>query len=487
MKKRLMILLLLWFGVSALSAAELVILYTSDTHAHFQNSGGGWLKLAPLIRQEFNDPANMLLIDCGDTLQGTLEGAYDKGAAVIRTMNALKFDVWVIGNHDTEFGFPALRTRTSEFAGAVLAGNLVFPGGKKELASWKMFERAGLKIAVIGMTLPNMHDDVRFADHIRGYSGGIIEDISGIMPEIRAAKPDLVVLAMHAPQRAADFAVFDVVKSFPEISLILGAHSHKAVAGEKIGGAWYAQVGCHARELGKVTVEYDTAKRRVNRVSSVLLNVPEDIAPDPELSEILTDYLRQTREFGEQVVAHTTSLITGPVPENMLNAPVGMLMASAMRRSTGADLALLSVNTRTGLKGAIREYDLFQVMPYENTVAVLTVNASELREILNEQLSNNRSYYASIFQGLKVTYRKKQVTGIYDAQMRQVPDETVFKLAAANYLLISNRFPVLRKIASARKLEKLPADPLMRDCIRDYIRLNSPLEPSNEQWMISER
>lgn len=485
-KKCLIGLLGLWLAVLSVSAAELVILYTSDTHAHFSNSGSGWLKLAPLIRREFRNPADTLVIDCGDTLQGTLEGAFDKGASTIKVLNDLKYDVWVIGNHDTEFGFPALRKRASEFAGTVLAGNLVFPGGGKEFAAWKMFERAGMKIAVIGMTLPNMHDDVRFADGIRAYSGGIVEDIAAIMPEIRAAGADLVILAMHAPQRAFGFAVYDVVKKFPEISLILGAHSHQAVPGEKIGSAWYAQVGCHARELGRVEVEYDPAGRRVTRISSVLLKVPEDAAPDPELAGLLGDYLRQTREFGRRVIGHAASFIAGPEPADMMNAPTGMLMASAMRRSTGADLALLSLNTGAGLKGEIREYDLFKLMPYENTVAVIKVTAAGLREILNEQLGRSRDYYASIFQGLKVTYRKKQVTGIYDGQMRKVPDDKVFTLAVANYLLISNRFPVLRKIASARKLEKPPGDPLMRDCVRDYIRANSPLEPPAERWMIPE-
>ncbi len=487
MKKCLIGLLGLWLAALSVSAAELVILYTSDTHAYFNSRDGGWLKLAPLIRREFRNPADTLLIDCGDTLQGTLEGAFDKGASAVKVLNDLKYDVWVVGNHDMEFGFPALRTRTAEFTGAVLAGNLVTPGGKTEFASWKMFERAGLKVAVIGMTLPNMHDDIRFADELQAHSGGIIDDIAAIMPEIRAAKPDLIVLAMHSPQYAADFSVYDVAKNFPEISVIIGAHSHKAVPGEKVGSAWYAQVGSHARELGRIEVQYDSEARRVNRISSVLLPVPENAEPDPALAAMLDDYLKQTREFSNRVIGRAWATGDGTTAGDKLNSPAGLLMASAMRRSTGADLALLSISTGISLNGRVTEYDLFKAMPYENTVAVIEVTAGELRDILDEQLAGNRGYYTAVFQGLKVKYRKKNVTGIYDEKMRPVPDDATFKLAVANYLLISNRFPILQKVASKRKLKSRSSDPLMRDCIRDYIRLNSPVNPPAEQWMIAEK
>lgn len=490
MKKCLIGLLGLWLAVLSVSAAELVILYTSDTHAYFNTGSGGWLKLAPLIRREFRNPADTLVIDCGDTLQGTLEGAFDKGASTIKALNNLKYDVWVVGNHDIEFGLPALRTRASEFAGTVLAGNLVMPGGKKEFASWKMFERAGLKIAVIGMTLPNMHDDIRFADELRAHSGGIIDDIAAVMPEIRAAKPDLIVLAMHSPQYGAGFSVYDVTKNFPEISVIIGAHSHKAVPGEKVGSAWYAQVGAHARELGRIEVQYDPETRRVSRISSVLLPVPENAGTDPALAAMLDDYLKQTREFSSRAIGRVQMPDTGTTTGDRLNSPAGLLMASAMRRSTGADLALLSINTGIRLNGRVTEYDLFKAMPYENTVAVIEVTAAELRDILNEQLAGSRGYYTAVFQGLKVKYWKKKVTGIYDEKMRPVPDNATFKLAVANYLLISNRFPVLQKVASKHKLESRSGDPLMRDCIRDYIRTfvwNSPVNPPAEQWMIAEK
>ncbi len=481
------VLLALFFAVLLpAESVELKIYFTSDTHAHFETRDGGWLKLAPLIKKECADRSDMLLIDCGDTLQGTIEGAYDKGAAVIRTMNHLKYDAWVIGNHDIEFEFPALRQRAKEFDGAVLGGNLIFPGGKKELASWRLFEKAGVKIAVIGMTLPNMHDDVRFEPEIRASSQNITDALYEIMPEIRRFEPGLIVLAMHAPQRSAGFSVFDVIRDFPEINLVIGAHSHKSVPGEKMGSAWYVQTGAHARELGKVTIFYDREAKRPVRILSSLLKVSIMAEPDEELSTILNDYLKQTGEFKHKIVGKAEAPIAGPEKHNAVNAPVGQLMAQAMCRSTGADLALLSVNTQAGLEQDITENDLFNIMPYENTVAVIPVTVADLKIILNEQLANNRDYYASIFYGLKVPYdtKKKQVAGIYDETMKLVPDDKVFKLAVANYLLISNRFGKLQAIAKQNRVSDRAADPLLRDCVRDYVRANSPLEPPREEWLI---
>jgi 2',3'-cyclic-nucleotide 2'-phosphodiesterase/3'-nucleotidase len=111
MKHRLFISLFL-FLLSFLSADQVTIhlLQTTDIHAVLtkeENNSGSWLKLASLIREvrERHGNENCILIDCGDTIQGTLIGALSRGEAAIIPLKAMRYDAWIPGNHEFDFGF----------------------------------------------------------------------------------------------------------------------------------------------------------------------------------------------------------------------------------------------------------------------------------------------------------------------------------------------------------------------------------------------
>ncbi len=79
------------------AVVELTILQTTDIHAHIHDPDGnaGWLRLATAIGKEraaVGGKGNCLLIDCGDTVQGTLAGAVSLGEVSIAMLNALQYD-----------------------------------------------------------------------------------------------------------------------------------------------------------------------------------------------------------------------------------------------------------------------------------------------------------------------------------------------------------------------------------------------------------
>ena len=95
------------------------ILQTSDSHGRINASAAVKAVYATY------DSADSLIIDCGDTLQGTYSAMTDGGHDVIKSMNLLGYDVWVSGNHDLDYGEDVFLKRTAEFDGSVLCGNLV--------------------------------------------------------------------------------------------------------------------------------------------------------------------------------------------------------------------------------------------------------------------------------------------------------------------------------------------------------------------------
>jgi len=83
-------------GDAKSSVARLAILQTTDLHGYIlpNEESPGVLKLASLIKREY-EPGKTLLIDCGDTFEGSFETAQTRGEIMLPVMNALPYDAWV--------------------------------------------------------------------------------------------------------------------------------------------------------------------------------------------------------------------------------------------------------------------------------------------------------------------------------------------------------------------------------------------------------
>ena len=128
-----------------LAGAELEILCTADLHGRLEKMPS----LGSVLR---TGGAEALRIDCGDTVQGSSISRHSNGKGMIALLNLFGCDVWVPGNHDFEFGRDNLLGLVRSFQGAVLAADWKDPAAGK----WKLFERNGVRCAVIGMTDPKM-------------------------------------------------------------------------------------------------------------------------------------------------------------------------------------------------------------------------------------------------------------------------------------------------------------------------------------------
>ena len=111
-------------------------------------------------------PENLLLIDAGDCLQGDNAAYYfnyvrtDVPHLFPRIVEYMGYDAVVVGNHDIETGHAVYDRVASELARAGipwLGGNaLRTADGKPYFPVWKVFDKAGMRVAVLGFTNPNM-------------------------------------------------------------------------------------------------------------------------------------------------------------------------------------------------------------------------------------------------------------------------------------------------------------------------------------------
>lgn len=499
MEKKLKILLLSCAFFSVFSTfgekRNLLILQTTDIHGRFKTPNGGWLRLATIIeteRKKAGGSGSCLLVDCGDTFQGTVEGACLKGEAATKILETLKYNAWIVGNHEFDFGMSNLRRLAKGLAIPAFAANLRPPPGKKSfLKSWEIIEKNGIKIALLGMTLSYLEDSIWKLDMQEFKVATIEETIERLMPEIMKQNPDMIILAIHqglggARKKANN--LWMIARKYPQINLVLGGHTHQNIPGKIIGWkTWYAQAGAHAENILKAQVEVDTVTRKVS-IKSELIPAEAKTPIDEALQKTLGQFSTETSKYSKEPVGKTLTELAPLDYAKELQNPLSELFSRAITEKTGVKMAFHgTLNWDFSIKGEIFEKDLFKLVPYENTICILELNADETRRIINEQLKNIKKMN---FQPPWGVVAEIGENGTVNSPLR-FPDGSKWdkgkrhKVAFASYYLAGagGRFPLLKNIALKPEVKAKDTGILVRDAMRAYIKKSSPLSIKTVKWL----
>ncbi|SFG80823.1 2',3'-cyclic-nucleotide 2'-phosphodiesterase / 3'-nucleotidase [Duganella sp. CF458] len=261
------------------SKATFAILETTDLHANVRSYD--YYKLAPdaalglertatLIRQARKEFPNSLLLDNGDTIQGTALGDYQalvapvgcgQTLAIYKAMNALGFEGGSVGNHEFNWGLDFLGQVTASHFGAeganvraqpcagpsfpmVLANVVDARTGIPLFAPYRIIEKrvsatgpdgkplaATVKVGIIGFTTPAiMGWDKRWLEG-RVRTEGWRETAQRYIPEMRAKGAEVIVAIAHAGLDGAAYAPSMengslYLAQVPGIDALLLGHSH---------------------------------------------------------------------------------------------------------------------------------------------------------------------------------------------------------------------------------------------------------------------
>ncbi|HKY59718.1 MAG TPA: metallophosphoesterase, partial [Gemmatimonadota bacterium] len=242
---------------------------TTDVHGHLlpwdyyagDEEEGGLARVATLVDSIRQAEPNVLLLDSGDLLQGSpldyFYGVVEPADIhpVIRAMNLLAYDAAVLGNHEFNYGLPALDRALEDAGFPFLAGN-VFVTGTDSLRwpAWTVVERSGIRIAVLGLTTPgsaiwdddNLTGKLEFRD--------IVGSAERFWPEIEAAS-DVQVAILHSgmgPGSSYDEAGTGVpeenagrrlAETIPGLEVVFLGHSHRELDAERVNGVPLTQAG----------------------------------------------------------------------------------------------------------------------------------------------------------------------------------------------------------------------------------------------------
>ncbi len=383
----------------AAGSADAFALTSDDFVSLARNYGrmGGLDRIATLVKavRAERGADKVLLLDGGDTWQGSWSSLQTKGQDMVEVMSALKLDA-MTSHWEFTLGAERVKEIVEAAPFAFLAQNIrdkewnepVFPPRK-------VFEKGGVKVAVIGQALPRTavaNPRWMFPD----WEFGIREDeLQKQVEEARAEGAAIVVLLSHDG--------FDVDRKLASrvkgIDVILTAHTHDAMPGLiRVGQTALVASGSHGKFVSRLDIAVKDGK--VADIRFKLMPVFADaIAPDPEMAALVTKLRAPYAAELAKEIGRTESLL---YRRGNFNGSFDDLICDAMLSQRDAEIAL-SPGFRWG--GSLLPDEAITWEAISNATAItypncyrMEMTGAQLKEIL-EDVADNIFHPDPYFQG----------------------------------------------------------------------------------------
>ncbi|MFD5320502.1 5'-nucleotidase C-terminal domain-containing protein [Streptomyces sp. NPDC127098] len=403
------------------------------TDAEFTDSGGNDIGLAKLstlvdqVRQE-KGARNTLLIDAGDTIQGTqLAYYYAKVDPITQArgpvhpmalaMNAIGYDAAALGNHEFNYGIPLLRAFERQCRFPLLAANALDAATERPAFPpyWMTRLRTphgrDVRVAVLGLTNPGIA--VWDRAHVEGRMvfPGLEEQAAHWVPRLRAMGADVVIVSAHSGTSGTssygdqlphvENAAALVAERVPGIDAILVGHAHTEIAERRVTNAETGREVVLSEPLfwGKRLTLFDfelvweRGGWRVERVAASLRDT-RTVEEDPEITGLLAEQHARVVAYVNQVIGTATASMTAaeaPYRDTAITDFINHVQAETVRAALAggeyADLPVLSQAacfSRTAAipAGEVTIRDVAGMYVYENTLEARLITGAQLRDYL---------------------------------------------------------------------------------------------------------
>ena len=391
---------------------KLKIVETSDVHGNYypynfitrQEWKGSLARIYSFVqkeRQQYKD--NLILLDNGDILQGQPTAYYYNYIDTVsphlcaEMMNYMKYDAGNMGNHDVETGRAVFDRWIGTCDFPVLGANIMDTStGRTHLPPYKVLERDGVKIVVLGMITPaipawlseNLWKGLRFDD--------MEETARKWMKIIRETeKPDLVIGLFHAGQEAFKMsgkynenASLNVAKNVPGFDMVLMGHDHAReckkvvnVAGDSVLVIDPASNGVVLSNID-VTVRMKDGKVVGKDIQGVLTATKDYGVSEDFMKRFAPQYEAVQKFVSKKIGTFTEDISTHPSffgPSAFID-----LIHTLQLDITGAEISFaapLSFDAEIK-KGDVYVSDMFNLYKYENMLYVMTLSGKEIKDFL---------------------------------------------------------------------------------------------------------
>ena len=423
------------------SAVPVSVVGTNDLHGQVEQVAALSGHLKVLRAANTKAGGGVVLVDGGDMFQGTLASNLKEGEAVVAAYNAVGYDAVCIGNHEFDFGPTgpdaisknggddprgALKARAAEAKFPFLAANIENASGG--LVDWpnvkpsfvKKVGKAGVPVGFIGLsttmtprtTILSNVKDLRFTD--------LAKAVEREAKALRKQGAVLIVVAAHAGGKCtdlvhennlnsceADAEIMGVARAIPKgtVDVIVAGHTHQTMAHD-VNGIAIVESWANGRGFGRVDFDVKGGKATRTKIhpprelcgkgqkgDDISKCKPEayegkPVVVDTALLKTLSPWLKGAKDLKAQKLGVTVKkeIRRGYDEESELGNLFADLMLEAHPK---ADIVLMNGGgIRANLrKGALTYGDVFEMMPFDNRYATAQMRVSEVRRVLEKNMS----------------------------------------------------------------------------------------------------
>ena len=407
------------FALSAVSTAmaqevNIKLLGTSDIHgrvvpwsygADVEDKSGSYAQIATYVKDVRKNNKNVVLVDVGDAIQDNQvdvfakDKKYYKDHPIPKVLNEMKYDIFVLGNHEFNFGMKALDEILKDIKAKKLTANFYHKkNDKRYIDATTIIEKDGVKLGIIGLSTPmsaKFEEDTGNLKDMKFTSP--TEEARTQVEKLKAKGVDAIIVIAHMgienENKIPDTGMRDVINAVDGIDVVIAGHMHKDVPSETIKNTLITEPHRYGTVVSEVDLTFDiNDKKEVKLVKKESKTVPvKALEADKKIVEIYKPYHEKLRELNNVVIGQTENEMVPQETKHGVSAAfskdtgLSSFINDVEQHYSGADVVTFSFDHQKARmdKGDIKKKDIIFNYRYAGgDVTVYELTGKQLKEYM---------------------------------------------------------------------------------------------------------
>ena len=407
------------FALSAISTAmaqevNIKLLGTSDVHgrivpwsygADVEDKSGSYAQIATYVKDVRKNNKNVVLVEVGDAIQDNQidvfakDKKYYKDHPIPKVLNEMNYDIFVLGNHEFNFGMKALDEILKDIKAKKLTANFYHKkNDKRYIDATTIIEKDGVKLGIIGLSTPmsaKFEEDTGNLKDMKFTSP--TEEARTQVEKLKAKGVDAIIAVTHMgidnENNIPDTGMRDVINAVDGIDVVIAGHMHKDVPSETIKNTLITEPHRYDTVVSEVDLTFDiNDKKEVKLVKKESKTVPvKALEADKKIEEIYKPYHEKLRELNNVVIGQTANEMVPQETKHGVSAAfskdtgLSSFINDVEQHYSGADVVTFSFDHQKARmdKGDIKKKDIIFNYRYAGgDVTVYEMTGKQLKEYM---------------------------------------------------------------------------------------------------------
>ena len=401
-------------GTAVAQEVNIKLLGTSDVHgrivpwsygADVEDRSGSYAQIATYVKEVRANNKNVLLMDIGDAIQDNQvevfakEKKYYKDNPVPKVLNEMKYDMFILGNHEFNFGMTALDEILKDIKAKKLTANFYYKkNNKRYIDATTIIEKDGVKLGFIGLTTPMSAKFEEDTGHLKNMTfTSPSEEAKKQIAKLKAKGVDAIIVLAHMgidnENNIQDTGVRDLINNVDGIDVIIAGHMHKDVPSETIKDTLITEPHRYGTVVSEVDLTFDIDdKKNVKLVKKESKTVPvKDLKADEKIIEIYKPYHEELRRLNNVVIGQAENEMVphgtkyGVAYSFLQDTGLSSFMHDVERHYSGADVVTFAFDHQKAHmdKGDIKKKDIIFNYRYAGgDVTVYEMTGKQLKQYM---------------------------------------------------------------------------------------------------------